>query len=174
MKDWRQSERSLFYETMDVEVSKLPEELRPPVTMITDAQLRKISGAEAKTELAHREKVRAEHVKAGRVRYVFLTEGYGGRSIWWVGRWPTRQLPKKGYSEDGHSSETPSQGIASAKMMLIHHDEGGVIYADDYHGEKQVIDVRPSGCEHLIMHGVHDWFYVPTGDDVCRSCGLVS
>jgi hypothetical protein len=177
LKGWRQSDRYSFYETMEIEVSKLPKELRPAVTLITDAQLRKIRTKEAKDELARREKLREEHVKAGRVRYVFLTKGYQDRSIWWVHRLPTRTASKdQGYPE-GQSSQSRSQGISLAQMMLVHQDEGGVIYAEPggfKNEEPTVIDVRPSTCEHLLLHGKHDWFYVPTGDDVCRSCGLVT
>ena len=178
MRNWRQTDRSAFYETMEIEVSKLPKELRPAVTLITDAQLKKIRSKEAKDELARRDAVRAEHVKSNRAIYVFLTKGFQDRTIWWVHRAPDRRISKKrghGYDE-GRPVETRSQGIALGHMLLIHEDEGGVIYAEPggYEKDQAIIDVRPSTCEYLAQHGKHDWFYVPTGDDVCRSCGLVT
>lgn len=180
MKDWRQRNRTDIYEEINVPIHKLPPALRPPLLLVADSELRKIRNQEAKTELARREQVRKEHVEANRAMYVFRTEGFQDRMIWWVHRAPERRVSKKrghGYDE-GRSAETRSQGIGIAQMILIHNDEGGVIYAEpggfSHEKEAAVIDVRPSTCEYLAEHGKHDWFYVPTGDDVCRSCGLVT
>jgi hypothetical protein len=179
MRSWRQSDRYSLYETLEIEVSKLPQALRPAVMLTTDAQLNKIRTKEARNELARREKVREEHVKAGRAMYVFRTEGYGNRTIWWLHRVPERRVSKKqgsGYDE-GRPCQSRNEGIAIAQMILVHNDEGGVIYAEpsgfSFDKDPAVIDIRPSTCEYLAKHGKHDWFYVPTGDDVCRSCGLV-
>lgn len=174
MKSWKQHDRTVFYDEISVPVHKLPQKLRPPLTDISDAELGKINTAGAKNELARREQLRKEHVEAGRVRYVFRTEGYQGSPIWWMHRLPTRTVSgDKGYPE-GRPCETPSQGIAMAVMTLRYHDEGGVIYANTYDGETQVIDVRPTSCEAVEKTGKHDWSYDTMGGDVCRSCGLVT
>jgi len=166
-RSWHQRERSAFYETMEVEVSKLPAALRPAVTLITDAQLRKMRNTEAKNELARRELLRKKHVKEGRARYVFPNPN-GGR---WAGWWVSNEKDKRG----SNTAETQTQAIQVAKMLLVHQDEGGVIYVTGTSWDPDtVIDVRPSECEHLLIHGVHEWSYAGTGDDVCSSCGLVT
>jgi len=173
----RRRDRSSVFETVEIPVhevarSELAAKHLPDLELVADSELKKI-GAAGTAELARRKKERATHVKAGRAFYVRTAEGYQGRSLIIVTRSKDKDRDKDGRLA-GPSVQTPREGIQCAEMMLDREDAGGVIYVEAMWGEKaQVVDVRPNPCEALAKTGKHDWFYPGTGDDVCRSCGLV-
>lgn len=178
----RQSDRSLVLETVEVPISAiagtaLEEDYLPELELIIDGELKKM-GAVGASELARRKKQRAAHVKAKRVRYIRLTTGHQGNSLWIsspdskLDRKPSKYNPHGDWN--GYVSSRHDETIWSALRSLEHSDEGGVIYvAKHWSKPAHVIDVRPSPCEALAKTGKHDWFYVPTGDDICHSCGLL-
>lgn len=178
----RQSERSLVLETVEVPISAiagtaLEEDYLPELELIIDGELKKM-GAVGASELGRRKKQRAAHVKAKRVRYVRETEGYNNSSLWISSPDSKLDRKKSKYRPNGEWNgtvgDTPSDAIWTALRQLEYRDEGGVIYVTKYWDRPaSVIDVRPSPCEALAKTGKHDWFYVPTGDDICRSCGLL-
>lgn len=174
----RRQDRTGVVDTVEIPVSviaasELAAEYLPPLILIADAELAKM-GEQGAAELARREQVRADHVAAGRVRYVFRTDGFSG-SIWVMSSKPRGEERDKSGRLQGHACGTSHEAKGLAKMSLEHSDQGGVIMVDgsDWHDD-EIVDVRPNDCQALRETGKHDWMYVPTGDDVCRSCGLVS
>lgn len=169
-------DRSIALETVDIPISviaksDLAENYLPLLSEIADKELKKM-GDVGRDELARRKKQRAAHVKANRAFYVRSSEGYSG-SITIVTRSKDRDRDEKGHLL-GNSCQGPNEGVRMAQMMLALSDEGGVIYVDKLWGRKAfIVDVWPNPCEALAKTGNHDWSYVPTGDDICRSCGLV-
>jgi hypothetical protein len=179
----KRQDRCRTYETVDVPISVLSQSdlaatYLPPLLLIADAELAQM-GEAGRSELERRVKERHEHVEAGRVCYVFQSKGYDDKLIWIVSKSPKgkereKRGPRKGHLK-GHSVSGPQEGKRLALMILEREDKGGVIYIDgnDWH-KAEIIDLRQNECEALKTTGKHDWFYVPTGDDVCRSCSLVS
>jgi hypothetical protein len=171
--------RTATQETIEIPISRLAvsdlaAEYLPPVLVIADSELAQM-GAAGKAELARRETLRKAHVKAGRVRYVFESKSNHSNGTFWV------MSPKpKGKERDrdgrlhGHACQSSRDGKQLAMMTLERYDEGGVIYIDGngFRGA-EIVDLRPNECQALKETGKHDWSYVPTGDDICRSCGLL-
>jgi hypothetical protein len=175
----RRHDRTSVVETIEIPVSVLaasdlaPEYL-PPLFLVGDTELAKM-GETGAVELERREQIRAEHVREGRVRYVFASPSFSGGWFWAVSTKPKGQERDKNGRLQGHACQTPTEAKRLATMSLEHSDAGGVILVDgsDWH-PSETIDVRPNECQALRETGSHDWSYAPTGDDVCRSCGLVT
>lgn len=174
----KRQNRTATFETVEIPVSVLAEsdladKWLPALSVINDSELKKM-GERGRQELERREAVRAEHVAAGRVRYVYRAKGYQD-DIWVVSSKTKGNERDKNGRLIGNVAQTSYDGRQLALMALEYEDRGGVVYIEDWDGKlKEIVDLRPNECEALAATGKHDWFYVPTGDDVCRSCGLVS
>ena len=158
----------------------LPElaEYRPPINRLADAELAKLDSPEAKLEIERRQAFVEQAIADRRVRYVkLLANPRNDASLWWSLFTPNRNP----WGENHHSyGSTLVQALWYARQGLSRYDEGGVIFIEGTpHGfrderEDQTIYLWASECAALKETGMHDWFYVPTGDDICRSCGLIS